>query len=261
MTKLASFALLLFVSPFLHAQLTGLPPPSAEDGILIIPNQYNPSAATWASTALWNYRNGDGNDFHAPAPGSADQFGQVWTSWAPSKDGLTALGGTLQAIFLGAGGSWIDALGYSFSRSASFALSSLNDPTSPVPPSKLGFGDSVTLPFAAGEASAFELWISNAGKRLDLFSSASSAAEGALSIEWTHAPLLIPSSALATSIDDSASLPTWIVNISDGSDSFRFALQSGRLSAVALEPVPEPQTYGLCAATLLLGVIWYRRFR
>jgi hypothetical protein len=265
MTKFITLAFFSVAITTASISAASLPPASGNDGILVAPSATNPNLSLWASSPLWNYRIGSDNTLVVPTTTGLDAFGRKWSDQAPNKDALNTNGGVLRTVFLGASSGWLDALGYTFSANpfgeSSFTLASAAAPTAPLSPTSLAFGDSVLFPFAAGEASAFDLWFYNSNGLHELFSPITSANTGPLAVTWTQAALLIPTLPLSELDGSPIETPTWVVSISDGTNSFRLALQSSNLASAAFEPVPEPSTYGYCAAVGLLGLVMLRRWR
>jgi hypothetical protein len=265
MTKLITLAFFSITLTTAYARAAVLPPPSGNDGILLVPSATNPNLSTWSGSALWDYRIGGGNSLSIPTTNGFDTLGSKWSDQAPSKDALNTNGGVLRAVFLGASSPWLDALGYTFSGSpfgdTSFALASATAPSTALSPTSLSFGDSVLFPFAAGEASAFDLWFYNSGGLHELFSPINPAETSHVSVTWRQDALLIPTLPLSEVAGSPIETPTWIVSISDGTDSFRLAVQGSNLSASDFEPVPEPATYGYCAVISLMALAACRRRR
>lgn len=249
----ASFALAA------HAQLSPIPPSSQGDGIHLGSHAANPSHAAWQSSPLFDYRVAPDHVFHTPAAGTTDNYGRTWGTHAPDKTPLNQSGGVVRAIFLGATNGWLDAAGYSYDGSPagnSFSLWSALDSPAPTP---LSFGDHADVPFAIGEAGAFDFWLYGASNAYSLFEPANSLPGGpAGSVRWTTNPLLVPT--YLPTLDAFVDVATWIVSVDDSTNpdapsGYRFAVQLFYYEGGALVPLPAPAAVPEPAAFGLAGMI------
>lgn len=256
------------------AQLNPLPPSSLADGILVQANATSPSKASWAASSLFNYRLAGGNPFSTPAAGSIDGFGNAWTASAPSLSGIANNGGTLRAIFLGAAGSEVQGIGYSYDTSpdasSSFTLAGAGGPHGP---DALSFGDWADLPLSVHEADSFDFWVSTAAGAYTVLdpNNRLTPATQRTDILWTEEPLLV--STFIPALGSHADVETWIVSVLEYSadqqlhTEFRFALQQFERSgsAFALDqngtPVPEPSTYAIAGGVVCALLALCRRTR
>jgi hypothetical protein len=277
------------------AQLSSLPPPSTLNGAPPQPIGVNAGPTHWENPAgLGAYRAVSTTSGTAPITSPAyNPLGLAWASSIPAAvvsnmGGINTDSGTLRTIFVAESAGWLDDVGYTYSGSPqgpnSFTVwSNIENQVALPNPT---FGSYFDVLLARGEAAQFDLWLNGVGD-FGLANPAPPTALGGVytafhpensvpvvgagQVWWAQTPLMV--NTFIPALGSYQDVSTYLLSFEDwridrGSDrdysdtvlALQFFGPTG-LPLGPLEPIPEPSTYGFCAAIALLGVIGFRRYR